>query len=190
MLRPTTSNSAWREARHCAVIVGLLGAAGCTPTAFAQGHPALDASSSDGHPPHLRVVLRDAGDVAIDGAIEQPPAVASADHALRNLMGRRMEEIEADAGAPLDGGSAWRPFRSDVFVQFRGDRVVRITARVPAGTACNEAARRFGFDRAMPALRRAHTCEWPPSSERHLIEPGLAARFDLPTGSFEVWLVE
>ena len=130
----------------------------------------------------------DAGVVSADASLEQPPAVATSDHPLRNLLGRRMGEIEADAGPPLDGGSAWRPFHSEVFVQFHGDRVTRITARVPVGTGCGEAARRFGFDRAMPPLRRARTCEWPARSERHAIEPGLGARLDLQTGAFEVWL--
>ncbi len=116
--------------------------------------------------------------------------MASADHALRSLLGRRLGEIQTDAGPALDGGGAWRPFRSGLFVQFHGDTVVRITARVPAGARCDDVARRFGFDRAMPPIRRAASCEWPMRSVRHLLEPGVAGRLDLRTGAFEVWVTE
>jgi len=158
--------------------------------ASAQGRPAQsasDASARDVPAPQIRQTM-DAGVAEPDGSLGQPPGVAMSDHPLRNFLGRRMAEIQEDAGPPLDGGSAWRPFRGGVFVQFLGDRVARITARVPAGTGCDEAARRFGFDRAMPPLRRARTCEWPARSERHAIEPGVGARLDLGTGTFEVWV--
>jgi hypothetical protein len=132
-----------------------------------------------------------ASDAGIDACpLESPPAVASANVPLRNLLGRTLREVNSDAGTPLDGGVAWRPFRGDVFVQFRGDRVVRVTARVPAWTECSTVARRFGFDHAMPPLRRARGCEWPARSLRHLLESGMAAQFDAREGSFEVWLAE
>ncbi len=121
---------------------------------------------------------------------EARPAVASASVPMQSLLGRTMREISQDAGPALDGGGAWRPYRGDVFVQFRGDRVVRATARVPAWSSCTEVARRFGFDAAMPPIRRARRCEWPARSLRHLLASGLAAEFDAARGAFEVWLVE
>lgn len=158
----------------------------------ARAQSRSDASASAAPSAAMDAGPSTSGDAGIVDACpaESPPAVASANVPLRNLLGHTMREVNADAGPPLDGGGAWRPFRGDVFVQFRGDRVVRVTARVPAWTECASVARRFGFDHAMAPLRRARGCEWPARSPRHLIESGMAASFDAREGSFEVWLAE
>jgi hypothetical protein len=174
----------WRVAGLAAVVaVSVLGAG-----AVAQVHSRGSARPSDDSGSALRWLAD--GDASGEGGAEQRPAVATSAHALRSYLGRRAEDIQADAGPLLDGGAAWRPFQAGLFVQFRGDRVVRISAQLPVGTTCEAAAQRFGFDRAMPPLRRANACEWPARSERHLIEPGVAGRMDLRTGAFEVWVAE
>jgi hypothetical protein len=174
-----TSGHATRVVLSLGVVFAALAAGHRVAAQTRGGDAAVEASAS---------AAADAGGDAC--VAEAPPAVASANVPLRNLLGRTMREVNADAGAPLDGGAAWRPFRGDVFLQFRGDRVVRVTARVPAWTECASVARRFGFDHAMPPLRRARGCEWPARSVRHALEAGLAAQFDAREGSFEVWLVE
>jgi hypothetical protein len=107
--------------------------------------------------------------------------------AVAALIGRSRAEVESGrtvAGPRSDGWVAY----SDGVQYRRRDRVaLAVRVEVAAGTDCVAAARALGFAPRAGSfpLRRRDGCEWPGTSERHRLGPGIAARLSGTT--FLVW---
>jgi len=84
----------------------------------------------------------------------------------------------------------WLHFDQDLAVRCEAKRCTRIAVKVPTGLTCSAAAEWIGYQRPAPPLRRRDSCEWPGISRRHRLARGHAAKLDLQTSIFELWLTK